>query len=254
MYARRDPKFFLFFCFPVTDHKSQPQQRFLLTDKVVFSYINLHKSRHMFALTLVGRYLSVFNKRQTGKHIGSQKFNSNILILFKMSVSTTTLAKSHPAFEVVSAPQPFINRNKKSVFLAGSIDIGKEVNWQTSIVEALSHLPVVVLDPFRPDWDSTWKEDITFEPFRTQVAWELEQREIADVVSIYFGPEAKATITLLELGLSAHTEKAIVCCPAGYWKRGNVQAVCQKFGIKLVDSVEELAQGILEKLKGMVVA
>lgn len=95
---------------------------------------------------------------------------------------------------------------------------------------------------------------MSFPPFRDQVAWELDMREAADVVAVYFGPEAKATITLLELGLTAHTEKAIVCCPAGYWKRGNVQAVCERFGVQMVESIEELARGVLERLRGLDIA
>lgn len=156
---------------------------------------------------------------------------------------------THPSFEIIPAPRPFLNRNRTSVFLAGSIDVGKEVNWQTSVSRKLSHLPVVILDPLRPDWDSSWKEDITFAPFREQVEWEMEMREAADIVLFYFGPESKAPVTLLELGLSAQSGKAIVCCPSGYWKRGNVQVVCQKFDIELVDTLEKLVQAILAKLK-----
>ena len=72
--------------------------------------------------------------------------------------------------------------------------------------------------------------------------------EVADVVAIYFGPTAKAPITLLELGLSARSDKTIVACPKGFWKRGNVQIICQRFGIELLSSMEELPGAIEKKL------
>lgn len=71
----------------------------------------------------------------------------------------------------------------------------------------------------------------------------------ADVVAMYFGPEAKGPITLLELGLVARKERVVVCCPGGYWKRGNVLVVCQRLGVKVVNTLEELTSGVLDALK-----
>lgn len=56
-------------------------------------------------------------------------------------------------------------------------------------------------------------------------------------------------MSLLELGLCARVPgKAIVVCPEGYWKRGNVQIVCERFGVEMVDGVEGLKAAILERL------
>lgn len=70
--------------------------------------------------------------------------------------------------------------------------------------------------------------------------------EAADVVAVYFNPATKAPVTLLELGLCVGAKgygrgKVVVACPEEYWKRGNVLAVCAKFGVKVVGSVGELA-------------
>jgi hypothetical protein len=36
------------------------------------------------------------------------------------------------------------------------------------------------------------------------------------------------------------TEEIIVCCPDGYWRKGNVEVVCRRFGIaKLVNDYAE---------------
>ena len=73
--------------------------------------------------------------------------------------------------------------------------------------------------------------------------------EAADVIAVYFSPDSEAPITLLELGLFARTEKVVVACPDGYWKKGNVQVVCKRFGIELQGSLEELQTAVEERLR-----
>lgn len=75
-------------------------------------------------------------------------------------------------------------------------------------------------------------------------------QERADVVVVYFEPGTEGHVSLLELGLCARSEKALVACPEGYKKRGNVQAVCQRFGVRMVDSYEELRDELLRRLEG----
>jgi hypothetical protein len=148
---------------------------------------------------------------------------------------------------IIKAPSPLTNLTTPTLFLSGSISAPP--TWQETLTSSLSHLPVTILNPLRPGWDSSWKEELSFPPYVEQVNWELDGLEKADVVAVYFGPEAKAPITLMELGLVAKEKKAVVCCPAGYWKRGNVQIVCGRLGIKVVDTLEELKIEVLAKLK-----
>lgn len=75
--------------------------------------------------------------------------------------------------------------------------------------------------------------------------------DAVDVIAIYFGAEAKAPITLLELGLFARSGKAVVACPEGFWRRGNVQVICEKFGIQLTGSVEELSKAVEKKISDL---
>ncbi|KAL4737222.1 hypothetical protein BDV11DRAFT_216856 [Aspergillus similis] len=85
--------------------------------------------------------------------------------------------------------------------------------------------------------------------WREQVEWELDKQDKADVVVIYFHHATQAPISLLELGICARVpRKAIVVCPEGYWKRGNVQIVCKKFDIEMVDDVNRLKAAIVKRL------
>lgn len=139
----------------------------------------------------------------------------------------------------VYKPPHYPVTNRPSVFLAGSIDMGAAVDWQKQVEEGLADLPIAIFNPRRDNWDSTWEQDITNDKFRDQVEWELDHIGMADLVMFYFDPEGKAPITLLELGLNV-TRKCLVCCPEGFWRRGNVQVVCARYGIPLLDSIEDL--------------
>src|SRR4051794_17411583 len=86
-----------------------------------------------------------------------------------------------------------------SVFLAGSIEMGAAEDWQTAVTEALRGLDVLVLNPRRDEWDSSWVQSFEDAQFREQVEWELAGLERASVVAMYFAPATRAPVTLLEL-------------------------------------------------------
>ena len=67
----------------------------------------------------------------------------------------------------------------------------------------------------------------------------MDALEKADVILIYFDPKTKSPISLLELGLFAKSRKLVVCCPEGFWRKGNVDIVCDRFGIEQVEDLEE---------------
>ncbi len=137
---------------------------------------------------------------------------------------------------------------ERAVFLAGSIEMGRATDWQSEVAAMLADLPVAILNPRRDEWDASWEQDISNPPFRGQVEWELDGLERADVVAFYFAPTTQAPITLLELGLMARSGKVVACCPPGYWRRGNVQVVCARFGIPLVGTLSELVAAVRERL------
>ncbi|KAF1835803.1 hypothetical protein BDW02DRAFT_567707 [Decorospora gaudefroyi] len=135
-----------------------------------------------------------------------------------------------------------------SIILYGSIPSSSVKDWQTPLSASLSDLPIAILNPYRHDWDQSWVEDISFPKFREQVEWEMDYAQVADVIVFYFDPNAPSPVTLLELGMYAGTGKAVVCCPEGFYKRGNVQIVCRRYGIPLCAGLEELESVIRERL------
>lgn len=148
----------------------------------------------------------------------------------------------------IKAPHSYADTKLPKVFLAGSIELGDAPNWQKEAAEALSDLDVVLLNPRRDDFDPDAEQSIENDYFRGQVEWELGALEDADAILLYFAPETKSPISLLELGLFARTGKLIVCCPASFWRKGNVDVVCASYGIRQADTIEEAIEAVREQL------
>lgn len=139
-----------------------------------------------------------------------------------------------------------------SLFLAGSIDMGVAVHWQKEVVKRLKDRNVLIFNPRRDDWDSSWEQSPEHAQFNEQVTWELNHIEQADVVFFYFDPKGMAPITLLELGLrlgeaELNHQQIIVCCPDGFWRKGNVQITCSRFNIEVLNDLDD-ALDTLEEL------
>jgi Nucleoside 2-deoxyribosyltransferase like len=151
---------------------------------------------------------------------------------------------------IIKPPAPLtLHDGERSLFLAGSIEMGAAELWQTEVERALVDEEVVILNPRRDQWDASWEQSIRHPMFREQVEWELSGQELATIIALYFAPTTRAPITLLELGLFAHSGKQVVCCPAGFWRRGNVEIVCGRHGIPMVDSLPALIDLVRLRLK-----
>lgn len=143
--------------------------------------------------------------------------------------------------KVYQAPEPMTSFYPKSLFLAGSIEMGKAEQWQAKVIDMLKDSNYNILNPRRDDWDSSWEQNIENEQFKEQVEWELNYLKRADFVLFYFSPNTNSPITLLELGLMAgqYPKKCIVICPEGFYRKGNVDIVCKYFGIRQIDTLED---------------
>ncbi|MCI0417798.1 MAG: nucleoside 2-deoxyribosyltransferase domain-containing protein, partial [Acidobacteria bacterium] len=150
---------------------------------------------------------------------------------------------------IIKPPQPLsIGSGKPIVFLAGSIEMGRAKQWQREVEQAFPTKDVIILNPRRDDWDSSWVQSIDNPDFREQVEWELTGQELATVIAMYFAPETHAPVTLLELGLHARSGKVIVCCPQGFWRRGNVEIVCARYRIPMVQSLVDLLDAVRQRI------
>jgi hypothetical protein len=140
----------------------------------------------------------------------------------------------------IKSPNQIILGSKYTIFLGGSIEMGTAENWQTRLTKELAEYDVVLLNPRRDDWDSSWIQSIHNAQFKEQVTWELDAMDCADLIVFYFDPSTKSPITLIELGLFATLSNVIVCCPDGFWRKGNVEIVCERYDVPLCNTFDEL--------------
>lgn len=158
---------------------------------------------------------------------------------------------------VIKAPTPWMKEDVREVtiFLAGSIEMGAAVDWQTEVTNELTMRqdasyknnvtwlrPITILNPRRDDWNSAWTQSIKNPQFNQQVTWELESLERADFIYMHFDPKTKSPITLLELGMCAPMkhEKLIINCPDKFWRKGNVEIMAAKYGCTMVNDFAAL--------------
>lgn len=158
--------------------------------------------------------------------------------------------------KLIEAPQAIpmedMSKNKKMIFLGGSIEMGKAEDWQKVFAESFSDDEnIVILNPRRRDWDASWAQDPTpGTKFHEQVSWELLSQELSDIIVYNFLPDTTSPITLLELGLFAqHWGNVVVCCPKEYFRYGNVKIVCDRNDVPCVSTMAELVKLVKEKIK-----
>lgn len=138
--------------------------------------------------------------------------------------------------------------DRKFVFLAGSIAMGKAEDWQTEAEKALADENIVIMNPRRDDWPDNVDQSIHNLTFREQVEWELFAQADADVILIYFHPDTQAPIALLELGLFAADGDLVVCCPDGFYRKGNVDIVCDAYDIPVYTNLDKAIDVVKEKI------
>lgn len=159
--------------------------------------------------------------------------------------------------EIYKAPQRYTNDNKYTLFLGGTIEQGKSIDWQSKLTKSLSKydMDIRILNPRRDDYDSSQKQSITNPYFKEQVTWELDGLDISDLIVIYLQVDTLSPISLMEIGLYINrlnsNKHMIICCPDGFWRRGNIEVLVDRFPLycTLVSTYDELLKLVIEKYK-----
>lgn len=176
------------------------------------------------------------------------KFLQLILVFIIVGRSTSVCAQTTVH---IHSPESLgvVAKGWKTVFLAGTIDMGSAVDWQKQVEDYLDTYRVVTFNPRRPDWDKSWKSEKSDPHFNEQVNWELNALKKSDYIIMNILPGSQSPVSLLELGLYARSKKVMVVCPSGYYRKGNVDIVCEKYNISQYASLNILLQEFIKKLK-----
>lgn len=153
---------------------------------------------------------------------------------------------------VVKPPAASRKNSGVTIFLAGSIDMGDAEDWQDEFAKKIkdkTESKITIFNPRRDDWDKSWKQTIDDENFLRQVQWEFDYLTKSDIIFMYFGKDSKSPISLLELGLFARSHKLIVVCPNGFYRKGNVEFICNTFDIPLLETMDDGVEELLNRIK-----
>ena len=172
------------------------------------------------------------------------------IVLITSLVYSALLSAQAQKMTVIKSPQalPSQTDGRPKIFLGGSIDMGNTENWQADLEKTLASQSVVLLNPRRDDWKKEWKSVSTDANFRAQVEWELAALEAADIIVMYFAPGSQSPISLLELGLYARTKKLLVVCPDGFWRKGNVDIVAERYHLDTYPTLAAMSRALQAKL------
>lgn len=141
---------------------------------------------------------------------------------------------------VVKAPQKYDVNVKYTVFLAGAIDMGTAIDWQKKVTDALQDLDILILNPRRDDWDDSWEQCKTCEPFREQVLWEYSAMEAADFIIFCFTKDSKAPITMYEFGRFAPQKDCVACVEEGFYRQGNFDIYAELDNVAMYHNLDEM--------------
>lgn len=132
----------------------------------------------------------------------------------------------------IIAPESLDEKGFK-VYLAGAIDMGKAVDWQAQVIEALSDVSNLVL--FNPR-----RKQFTPDTMDEQIKWELEAMARADLIMMWFPAEALAPIALFETGLYMNSGKLLIGAEQGFYRRRNLELTCRYYDIPLFARLDQL--------------
>lgn len=121
------------------------------------------------------------------------------------------------------------------VFLAGSIDNGNAVDWQTDIISKFNKtfegtsIQIDVFNPRIENWDTSIDPSEKSDTLIHQIVWELDHLRKADIVVMYLDSDSKSPISLMELGKHMHNNM-FVFCPDSFYRSVNVHTTCEYYG------------------------
>jgi len=199
--------------------------------------------------------ICVLCKKPKDRDSGPRKIDGHIPDIYnQLKLSTfNKFPQKNPRFKHCMPPNTPVYEDF-SVFFAGSIEMGKAVQWQPLLANILCDLPITVNNPRRGEWDPNITPTAENLSFRGQVEWELDALTKSTVICFFFDINTSSPVTMCELGLWAHSGKVVVCCDKKFWKGGNVHLVCERYQIPLVTDFKDLPDLIRAKLRtqGMV--
>lgn len=142
---------------------------------------------------------------------------------------------------VITPPNPVTSSGFK-IFLAGAIDMGEAVDWQSDAIQQLrNEHGLILLNPRR--------DDFTTEKLDEQIMWELDALERSDLIVMWFPSNSKAPISLLEAGLYMRSGKLILGIEKNFYRTRNLQLTAMYYKVPIYSTLHELISAAVNQYK-----
>ena len=144
---------------------------------------------------------------------------------------------------VVTAPQAYTGDNQTTwkVFLAGAIDMGAAVDWQSEVIEHLSgYQNIAIFNPRR--------KAFTPDTLDEQIWWELDALKKCNTVFMWLPKDSRAPISLFEAGLYWTSGKLCIGADPEFYRRRNLEITGKFYGVYVYHSLEETLQSLTKSL------
>jgi len=130
-------------------------------------------------------------------------------------------------YHVIQAPSDLVpNPDEISIFLAGSIEMGKAKPWQDAVASQIArrtNQPIAFYNPRRA-------EDFTPDMEQEQIKWEQERLTSCDYIFMHIQGDTKSPISLLEFGEFIGNGKLFVDVPKDFYRYNNVLLTAEQVG------------------------
>lgn len=170
-------------------------------------------------------------------------FLTAMILLYSCAEKPAATYMIHPHEELPESISS--DRSFTKVFLAGTIDMGNSIDWQKELHSIFSSTDgrFILFNPRQEHWDADRPGEMDY-----QVRWELEHLEEADIIIMNILGNSKSPISLLEMGLHAHSSKMYVICEPDFYRYDNVRITCDFYGIPLFNSMDSFLKEFLQDL------
>lgn len=170
-----------------------------------------------------------------------------VQIIFPPERPIFTIASSNPVKEFYS--------KYLTIFLGGTIEMGNSYNWQKDITENIKNVfgerdDIYIFNPRRLDFDKDQEQSINNEYFNTQVNWELDYLDLCQIRIFNFEPNTLSPISIGEFTQYGLTkpDSILLRCDDEYKRKGNIEIMSERFGIKNNGSFRELKKQLYLKI------
>jgi len=133
------------------------------------------------------------------------------------------------------------NFHNTKLFMAGGITGCSD--WQSKLIELLKDVPnLTIYNPRRDNFENAGEKEM-----ESQIVWEYEHLQKADIISFWFSKETLCPITLYELGLHGNYGNTVIGIDPEYKRKKDIEIQSKLAGREgtVVYSLKDLASEII---------